>query len=272
MITDGHNHTCHYSPDAEMTIDQLITSAVNNNIPRIGITEHYELDNPDKSDIIQTFDIDSYSRDFEKWKSMCPDSLTLLKGIEFGYQTHTASAIDEICKNNDFDTIILSNHLFRGVDLYFSKDAYKVPKKDRHKEYIGIMAEMCEKIDNFTVAGHYDYINRYTPEIESYVEYDDCPNEFDRFFEALITKEKALEINTRSVFKLKEKGASQIFPQEKLLKRYMAMGGKLISLGSDSHTCDNLGVMFNETADYLKYLGFKEAFYFIKKRPYTEPL
>ena len=47
MITDGHNHTKHFSVDAEQTIDELITAAKQMGFPRIGITEHYEIDFPD---------------------------------------------------------------------------------------------------------------------------------------------------------------------------------------------------------------------------------
>ena len=127
-------------------------------------------------------------------------------GIEFGYQTHVAEEIDKTSESVPFDVVLLSNHLFRGKDFYVDRECYDLPKKDLHREYIGIMAEMCEKCNNFDVAAHYDYINRYSPNKDSYVLYEDCPKEFDRLFEALISKEKALEINTKSIQKHKEGG------------------------------------------------------------------
>lgn len=273
MLADGHNHTLEFSPDAKMTIDELISAARAKKLTAAGITEHYELDNPDPEDNIQTYDLDLYDKTFEEWRAKCPDDLILLKGIEFGYQTHTGREIDRIAAEHDFDTVILSNHLFRGVDVYFSEEAHLVPKKERHAEYIGVMAEMCERLDNYTVAGHYDYISRdrRSSAEDSFVLYEDCPKEFDRLFEALISKEKSLEINTRSILKIGEKGSKRIFPDDKLLKRYKDMGGKLISLGSDSHTSDTLSLLFPETIEYLKSLGFNEACYFRKKRPVIEP-
>ena len=50
MLTDTHNHTCHFSPDAKMTIDELIEAARSRNIGAVAITEHYEYDNPDPND------------------------------------------------------------------------------------------------------------------------------------------------------------------------------------------------------------------------------
>ena len=273
MLADGHNHTLEFSPDAKMTIDELISAATAKKLTAVGITEHYELENPDPEDNIQTYDLDLYDRTFEEWRAKCPKELKLLKGIEFGYQTKTGPEIDRIAAEHDFDTVILSNHLFRGVDVYFSEEAHLVPKNERHAEYIGIMAEMCERLDNYTVAGHYDYISRdqRSSAEDSFVLYEDCPKEFDRLFEALISKEKSLEINPRSILKIGEKGSKRIFPDDKILKRYKDMGGKLISLGSDSHTPDTLGLLFPETIEYLKSLGFSEACYFVKKRPVIEP-
>ncbi len=253
-----------------MTPDELINAAIANGIDVAGITEHYEYDNPDPEDTVQTFDIDEYNLRFEEWKRSCPPPLKLLKGIEFGYQSHIVPVIDRIAKSNDFDIVILSNHLFRGRDVYFLGDHYKDTSKiERHNEYINVMAEMCEKCSGYDVAAHFDYINRYNTDKEEYLLYDDCPKAFDRFFEALISKNKCLEINTRSVYKAYMKGSSIIMPDRKIIERYLAMGGELISLGSDSHTPDTLGIYFDDMYEYLRAIGVTELCYFEKRQPVT---
>ena len=267
MLVDIHNHTIHFSPDARMTIDELISSSVKRGLSYVGITEHYEIDNPDPMDEVQTFDLGEYKKSFDIWRTNCPENLNLLMGIEFGYQTKTATAIDKTALSLPFDVILLSNHLWENRDVYYCNgDCYKVPKNIRHAAYIGKMAEMCETCDNFDIAAHYDYINRYNPDAEEYVLYEDCPDVFDRFFEALISKEKCLEINTKSILRLKQKGASHIMPDEALISRYIDMGGKLICLGSDSHTPDNLGILFEETLEYLKSLGVRELCYYKSRK------
>ena len=50
------------------------------------------------------------------------------------------------------------------------------------------------------------------------------------------------------------------------------MGGKLITLGSDSHFPGTFGVCFDETVEYLRSLGFTESFYFKDRKPYPEAL
>ena len=61
-------------------------------------------------------------------------------------------------------------------------------------------------------------------------------------------------------------------PDPEILNRYKAMGGKMITLGSDSHTPGTLGVHFAETAEYLKSLGFESNFYFKNRMPHEEAL
>ena len=134
------------------------------------------------------------------------------------------------------------------------------------------MAEMCEKCSNYDVAAHYDYINRYADNKSDFVTYDECPKEFDRFFEALISKGKALEINTKSIRKHIDGGFTRHLPDEAILNRYRAMGGNLICLGSDSHFPGTFGVCFDEAIQYLKSLGFTESVYFKEHNPVFEQL
>ncbi|MBO4681289.1 MAG: histidinol-phosphatase HisJ family protein [Clostridiales bacterium] len=270
MVTDGHNHTKHFSPDAGQSIDELISEAKAKGFTRIGITEHYEVDYPDDG-LDWTFDLNEYDKVFNDWRIRAGE-LELLKGIEFGYQTHVAEEIDRLAAKIPFDVVLLSVHLFRGKDFYVDRECYKLPAKELHGEYISTMAEMCEKCSNFEVAAHYDYINRYADNKSDFVTYEECPKEFDRLFEALISKGKALEINTKSIKKHIDGGFTRNLPDEGVLNRYRAMGGKYITLGSDSHFAGTLAVCYSEAIEYLKSLGFTETVYFKDRKPYFEPL
>ena len=66
MVTDGHNHTKHFSVDAGQTIDELISAAKEMGFPRIGITEHYEIDFPDDG-LNWMFDLEEYNKVFPEW-------------------------------------------------------------------------------------------------------------------------------------------------------------------------------------------------------------
>ena len=85
-------------------------------------------------------------------------------------------------------------------------------------------------------------------------------------------KEKALEINTKSILKHKEGGFSQYLPDPAIINRYKEMGGNLICFGSDSHFPGTFGVCFETAVEYMKSFGFKEAVYFKQHKPYFEAL
>lgn len=270
MITDGHNHTKHFSVDAGQTIDELINEAKSKGFNRIGITEHYEIDYVDDG-LNWMFDLNEYDRIFDEWRKKA-GNLELLKGIEFGYQTICAEKIDKVAASIPFDVVLLSVHLFRGKDFYVDRDCYKMPAKGLHSEYIGIMAEMCEKCSNFDVVAHYDYINRYTDNKNDFVTYEECPKEFDNLFEIMIAKGKALEINTKSIQKHRDNGFTRVLPDADILNRYKEMGGKLITFGSDSHSPGTFAVCFSDAVEYIKSLGFKESVYFKDRKPVFESL
>lgn len=260
MLIDTHNHTMPFSPDANMTILELIEMANAMHLGVVASTPHYEYDNPDPNDNIQTFDLKEYSSAFEGWKQLCPPELTLLKGIEFGYQKHTASVIDRIAQEADLDIVLLSNHLFRGRDVYYSQELPFLPKTLRHREYITTLAEMVENANNFDVATHFDYINKFCSDSSADLLYEDCPEAFDRFFEALIYKGKALELNTSSSMR------RHAMPDTAILQRYLDMGGELFALASDAHVKENVGAGISQFAALLQSLGVREVCYFQKRQ------
>ena len=94
MVTDGHNHTKHFSPDAGQSIEELCVSAEQLGLKRLAVTEHYDADFPDTS-LNWVFDIEEYKEAFPVWQTANP-SVELLMGVEFGYQTHLAGLIDEL--------------------------------------------------------------------------------------------------------------------------------------------------------------------------------
>lgn len=59
MFTDSHNHTSHFSGDAHMTAEELLSAAKAKGLGAV-VTEHYELDYPHEIGKSMYFDIDEY--------------------------------------------------------------------------------------------------------------------------------------------------------------------------------------------------------------------
>ena len=271
MLTDTHMHTKIFSSDAVQTPEQIIKTAAGLKMARVAVTDHYDMDYPHKDEIME-FDLEEYGKTFPLWRDLSAElnGPELLMGIEIGWQPHLGDRIRKAAAALPFDSVILSNHLFRGTDIYYSTETGLLSRKERNREYIGTLAKMCRQIDDFDIAAHYDYINRYIEDKDSAVFYSDCPEQFDDFFDVLISRNKALEINTSSIEAQIRKGADYIMPDPDIIRRYIAMGGKLFTIGSDAHDCSSIGQHFERTARYLRSLGVPELFYYKNRMPVSD--
>lgn len=271
MIADSHLHTIHYSGDAKMTIDELLYAAKLAGLTEIVITEHYDDDFPHELPVPLTFDIPLYFDSLSQWVQACPPSISIRAGIEFGYQYQLKDKYDLITRSFPFDSIIMSNHLIGGVDPYFYRGCYLMSKSDLHSTYINSLADMAERCTCYDILGHFDYIVRYSPLPDPTMRYSDCPEAFDRLFNILISREKSLEINTRTIDKLKRMGIQNPFPDQEILARYLSLGGELITLGSDSHDPTTLACHFEDTVTYLKMIGFKDNTSYVGRNKIRTP-
>lgn len=272
MYTDSHNHTSHFSTDARMTAAELMSAAKRIGLDAVVITEHYEKDYPHEMHSVMLFDVDAYFESFRDWKNQAPDGLTLYSGIELGYQAHLSKFYDHLVSSYPFDSVILSNHLYMGQDPYFYRACYDNPKAQVYANYIDKQTEMIQTCDEFDIVGHFDYIVRYSSYEDPKMRYSDSPESFDQFLKAIVQKKKSLEINTRSIDKLKAKGIEDCWPDRKILERYIELGGERVTLGSDSHDPSTLGLYFKETAEYLKSCGFRELTTYIDRKEIRTPI
>lgn len=78
-----------------------------------------------------------------------------------------------------------------------------------------------------------------------------------------INDNKGIEVNTSS-FRYHLKDTT---PSIDILKLYKELNGKIITVGSDAHKKEDLGVHIKETYDFLKDLGFEYVCTFDKMNP-----
>lgn len=68
----------------------------------------------------------------------------------------------------------------------------------------------------------------------------------------MIQDGKGIEINTSS----HRYGLKDSTPSKDILKLYKELGGKIITIGSDSHKPEHLGAYIDEAKELLKEIGF----------------
>ena len=90
-----------------------------------------------------------------------------------------------------------------------------------------------------------------SPEEKRY-KYEEYGELFDTILTTLISKGKGIEINTSPL----RGGFLDTNPNVQVIKRYKELGGKIITIGSDSHKPEDVGANFNDAKNLLIDAGF----------------
>ena len=85
----------------------------------------------------------------------------------------------------------------------------------------------------------------------------------DEILSLLAEKEKALEINTSGLFL----SMKSTLPDVSIVKRFKELGGKYITLGSDSHYAQKLYKGIEQGADVAKSAGFEYVTVYRNREP-----
>ena len=80
--------------------------------------------------------------------------------------------------------------------------------------------------------------------------YSEFGDVLDEILKEIILRDKCLEINTSA------KGTGHItVPDLEIIERYLSLGGKNFSLGSDAHSVSRFAENFTSVKDFLVSLG-----------------
>ena len=170
-----------------------------------------------------------------------------------------------VFESNDvynFDFVIGSTHQVDKKDPYFPEyfDSYGI--KGGVRRFFEVTAENINAFKDFDAYGHLDYIIRYNDEAKR-LPYEDYSDIIDEILKLLIDNDKALEINT-GAFKF---GLMEPNPSTTTIKRYKELGGRLITLGSDAHKAEQIGVGYDVISDILRSCGYDSYFVYKNRKP-----
>ena len=110
---------------------------------------------------------------------------------------------------------------------------------------------MIKKYKDYSVLGHLDLIVRY--DLREHLLFDDVKDIVSDILKIVIEEGKGIEVNTSS----HRYGLEDLTPSRDLLRLYKELGGKTLTIGSDSHQKEHLGAYIEETKKELKALGFE---------------
>ena len=256
MLSDYHVHT-YYSDDSECPMEEIIQRAILLGLDEIAFTEH--VDYGVKSDLNCNYS--NYFKEVEEMKEKYRGKISIKAGIEFGVQTHTIPFFQKDFETYPFEFVILSNHQVNDKGFWKYQFQEGKSQEEFQTAYYEAIYEVVLKYKNYSVLGHLDMIKRY----DTYGEYPDSiiMDMVDKILYQVIADGKGIEVNT-SCFRY---GLKDLTPSRPILKRYLQLGGRILTIGSDTHIIDHLGAYIQEVKGMLKDLGFKQFCTFENMKP-----
>lgn len=257
-IIDMHSHS-ELSFDASDSCNALCESAIKKGAVAIAITDHCDIDGED--------DFDSYCKEqFEATKAAkekFDGRLKVYQGLEIGQGIYRKNKVEKYLSLYDYDFILGSLHnLENEKDFYYLHytdiDVYPLLQR-----YFDDILKLCEW-GAFDSLAHLTYPLRYIKGREGIkVDLSRFDDVIDEIFKSLIKNGKALEINTSGLFgELKD-----TMPDKALIKKYKELGGKYITIGSDSHYANKMCQGITDGYEIAKECGFDQVTVFEKRQP-----
>ena len=281
MYVDMHSHLRGWSPDAKQSIEELLEAAAKEGLGGIAVTDHYEIESVTSTGQRWIFDPKQYYEQNACFRKK-PSEHTrenrpgVLVGIEIGFLANHVEEIRQLIRKNTFDCVILSLHVYQGIDpVTDPRDLYSGELSAVYEKIVRAIADTAETFPETNIIGHYDFFSRYAPGAKPKMLYCHAPEAFDRLFRLMIQNRQALEINTGTVEALHKKYGYPLvesMPDPKILCRYRELGGALITLGSDAHCTKDVARYFHETAAWLLTQGINSCAWMEEQRWHWAPL
>ena len=262
-ILDLHAHTDN-SFDGNHSAVFLCETAAAQGLRAVAFTDHVEMD----CYRAQRFDRTAKQSYFEtvKARSAFRGKLIVCAGVELGQPTYDIPESEHLVQQYSYDIVIGSIHNLRGKkDFWFlPREEYENGGADRLlREYFDELLLLAEW-GKFDVLAHLTYPLRYmVGEYGIPVHVSDYAQQIDAILEAAIKNKLALEINASG---LRQKLGGTM-PGEGIVRRFKALGGERITVGSDAHYAEHLGAGLEQAMDMALRCGFQFITLYHKREP-----
>lgn len=260
MLFDYHVHT-DFSGDCSIPMESVIQAGVNKGLKEICFTDHLDIDSTDGSgDFV--FSHEDYSEVINRFRDKYNGQIEIKMGVEIGLQPHVLNSSREFVRGNDFDFALASMHCCERLDFYLGDFFNQYTTEEAICHYYNELDSMLDKFKDYSVLGHLDIYKRYNP-ASMKIPFKKYNKLVERVLKKVIKEEKGIEINTSGL----RGPIMESLPGWEIVELYRALGGEILTLGSDSHGGETLCANFEEVLRGLKVRGFNNIYRFEKMQP-----
>lgn len=267
MLADYHVHSA-YSDDSTYPMEQVVRDAIRINLDELCFTEHVDYgvkpdwDQPagarfEDGHPVTNCPYPAYFGELERVRERYGTKIRIARGLELGVQTHTIPAYERLLHSygDQLDFTLLSIH--QVGDREFWNGAFQEGRTQEqftvayYEELLGVV----EQFHGYSVVAHLDLIRRYDPTPGCPLPFSAVRDIVAEILSRVIADGHGIEVNTSGW----RYGLDGPQPTDDVLQLYRDLGGRIVTLGSDSHKPEHLGAYLRIAQDRLRALGFSQA-------------
>ncbi len=263
MFADYHVHT-YYSDDSDYPMEDVIKDGISLGLDEICFTDHVDYgvkrDHDDPRGmlkrefdgvVLSNVDYPKYFAEIESLRKKYEGKINIKQGLEFGIQTTTITDFEKLFNKYPLDFVIMSVHQVDNLE-FWHQDFQRGKTQDEYNYlYYKEILDVIKVYKDYSILGHVDSIVRY--DLAGEYPFEKIRDIVTEILKTAISDNKGIEINT-SCFRY---GLKDLTPSRDIIRLYKELGGKIITIGSDSHKKEHLANRIKETKKELLDMGFE---------------
>lgn len=283
MLADYHVHTC-YSDDSDYPMEDVVRDAIALGLEELCFTDHVDYgvkrdwDDPrgmlwrpgapgePERMAVANVDYPRYAAEIAALQQKYAGKIILRMGMEFGMQQHTIPEYERLFAAYPFDFILLSVHQVEDREFWTQEFQSGRTQAEYNLRYYQEILALVQRYQNYSVLGHLDLISRYDE--AGVFPFEEIRPIVTEILKTVIQNGKGLELSTSS----RRYGLTELTPSVEILKLYRNLGGRILTIGSDSHRREHLAAWLLESQEALRELGFGEIYTFRQMQPIAHRL
>ncbi|WP_343008796.1 histidinol-phosphatase HisJ family protein [Clostridium celatum] len=252
-LVDYHMHS-NNSFDSKETVASVCEAAIVKGIKEICFTEHFSVKEGLKSHGF--LNLKKYSDEIAECRRRFKDELIIRVGLEICEPHENEEELNAIIENLPLDFVLGSIHNINfntGLITYMSQN----DKHESYRRYFEEVNKVCTS-PYIDIVAHLDLMKRYAFNTHGRYEFNEYKELIEDVLKNIIKSGKGIEVNTSTLRSI----VNETMPGEDILRLYYDLGGRIITVGSDAHKCEDVGAGIEESISMLKAIGFNEIYTF----------
>ena len=224
----------------------MAQAAAARGLTEICFTDH--IDYTPEMDMV--FDTAVYNAEYD---DLQVPGLLVRRGMEFGLTPDNPDQLKQDLQRRPFDFVLGSVHLVDGVDIYLDPYWQGKTYDEAVRLHLQTTLECVRVHEDYDVLGHLTYIAKCgaNPRKEL-LRYCDHKPIIDEILMELVKHEKGMELNTSGIDR-----CGGPLPTLDYFQRFYELGGRIVTVGSDSHDVARAGQYTHEmVAELKKIFGY----------------